>query len=494
MRAEGEGLYKWTVLLITSIGAFMTPLDGTIVSVSMPSIAKGLNMTYESVIWVPTAYLVALTVLLLSLGRLSDSRGRKPIFVAGFAIFAVTSFLCGTASSGSQLIAFRAIQGAGAAFIGATSAAIITDTFPAKERGKALGINTMSVYVGLSVGPSLGGFLTSAYGWRSIFYVNVPLALLVIGLALTRLKEAHLATLGRGFDIAGAGTFSAGLVAVLVGLTLGDSWGWGAPPIVGLLAAGGLLLVSFVFIERRRGSKAMVDLSLFTGNRLFAAANLSALLNYTSYFGVSFFVSFYLQRVLGYAAFRAGLVLLVMPLCMAFLSPVSGWLSDRFGSRGFSSLGMALISAGLLVMSALGLTSSSTQVILGLFIIGVGMGLFSSPNTSAVMGSVERDKLGLASGTLATMRFSGQSLSLALMGAIVASAAAPGLLSSLFIGVGTSALNVAAEAFVEGMRRAFIVSAVIAAIGLFTSLQRGGREGKGAVPGPSKTVRQEAAS
>lgn len=476
MSREQTGSYKWVVLLITSIGAFMTPFDGTIVSVSLPSIAEGLKMDYQSVIWVPTVYLVVLTVLLLSIGRLSDSRGRKPIFVAGFAVFVTASFLCARASSGTELIAFRAVQGAGAACMGATSTAIVTNAFPSTERGKALGINTMSVYVGLSMGPSLGGFLTFAYGWRSIFYVNVPIGLLVIVLALAKLKEPSVVGSRKGFDLLGAGAFSAGLVALLAGLTLGDSMGWETPFIVGLLVAGGVLLASFVVIERRKGERAMLDLSLFAGNRLFAAANFSALLNYTSYFGVSFFISFYLQRVLGYDPLRTGLVLLVMPVVMVLLSPASGWLSDRFGSRGFSSLGMALIASGLLMLSVLGTTSAPVQVIAGLLVMGVGMGLFSSPNTSAVMGSVERDKLGVASGTLATMRFSGQSVSLALMGAVVATAASTGLLSTLFTGVGISQLSVVAGSFVEGMRRAFTVSAVIAVIGALTSLQRGNRK------------------
>ena len=358
MGPEQTGSYKWVVLLITSIGAFMTPFDSTIVSVSLPSIAEGLRMSYESVIWVPTVYLVALTVLLLSMGRLSDNRGRKPIFVLGFAIFVTASLLCGNASSGAELIAFRAVQGAGAACMGATSTAIVTNTFPSRERGKALGINTMSVYVGLSVGPSLGGFLTFAYGWRSIFYVNVPIGLLVIVLALTQLKESPVGGPGKKFDFLGAGSFSAGLVALLVGLTLGDSLGWGAPLIVGLLAAGGLLLVSFVAIERKRRGGAMLDLSLFSNNRLFAAANFSALLNYTSYFGVSFFISFYLQRVLGYDPLLTGLMLLVMPVVMVVLAPVSGLLSDRFGSRGFSSLGMALIALGLVLLCTLSFSST----------------------------------------------------------------------------------------------------------------------------------------
>jgi EmrB/QacA subfamily drug resistance transporter len=476
METGQTGSYKWVVLLITSIGAFMTPFDSTIVSVSLPSIAEGLKMDYQSVIWVPTVYLVVLTVLLLSMGRLSDSRGRKPIFISGFAIFVAASLLCGNASDGAELIAFRAVQGAGAACMGATSTAIVTDAFPSAERGKALGINTMSVYVGLSLGPSLGGFLTFAYGWRSIFYVNVPIGLLVIALALTQLKEPPVRDPRKGFDLLGAGVFSAGLVAILVGLTLGDSLGWGAPLIVGLLTGGGVLLASFGAIERRRRTGAMLDLSLLANNRLFAAANLSALLNYTSYFGVSFFVSFYLQRVLGYDPLRTGLVLLTMPMVMALLSPVSGWLSDRFGSRGFSSLGMALIAVGLVMLSTLGTSSGAAQVVAGLLVMGAGMGLFSSPNTSAVMGSVERNKLGVASGTLATMRFSGQSLSLALMGAVVATAASTGLLSSLFTGVGISQLNVAAASFVDGMTRAFLVSAVISAVGVFTSLQRGSKK------------------
>lgn len=476
MGTDQSGSYKWVVLLITSIGAFMTPFDSTIVSVSLPSIAEGLKMSYESVIWVPTVYLVTLTVLLLSLGRLSDNRGRKPIFILGFGIFAAASLLCGNASSGAELIAFRAVQGAGAACMGATSTAIVTHTFPSRERGKALGINTMSVYVGLSVGPSLGGFLTFAYGWRSIFYVNVPIGVLVVALALALLREPPLAGAEKRFDLLGAGAFSVGLVALLVGLTLGDSLGWGAPLIVGLLAAGGVILVSFVAIESRRGERAMLDLSLFSTNRLFAAANLSALLNYASWFGVSFFVSFYLQRVLGYDPLRTGLVLLVMPVVMALLSPVSGWLSDRFGSRGFSSLGMALVALGLLMLSTLSVSSTSAQVVSGLLVMGAGMGIFASPNTSAVMGSVEKGKLGVASGTLATMRVSGQALSLALMGAVVATAASTGLLSSLFTGVGVSQLTVASGSFVEGMRRAFLVSAGISAVGVITSLQRGGRK------------------
>src|ERR1035437_8725971 len=199
--------YRWIILMMTSIGSFMSPLDSSIVSVSLPSITSSLNMDYTMAIWVPTAYLVALTVMLLSIGRLSDMRGRRPFFISGFAIFTLASFLCSISTSGLQLIVFRIIQGAGAAFMASTSPAIVTDLFPGKERGKALGINAMAVYVGLAVGPSLGGFLTGAVGWRSIFYINIPIGLLVIVMSLWKMREPPVVSRKR-FDLIGALSFS----------------------------------------------------------------------------------------------------------------------------------------------------------------------------------------------------------------------------------------------------------------------------------------------
>lgn len=451
----------------------MTPLDGSIVSVALPSIASSLNIDYGSVIWIPTAYLVSLTVFLLSLGRLADMRGKKSVFVTGFVIFTTASLLCSISNNGLQIILFRAIQGAGAAFIGATSTAIVTDVFPSRERGKALGINTMSVYVGLTIGPSLGGFLTHVAGWRSIFYVNIPIGIFVITLTLLKLKKSVVENQKKHFDLLGASAFALGLVALLIALTLGESYGWTTLLITSLFIASACFLTLFLIIERKRGANAILDLSLFTGSRLFAAANISALLNYTSFFGVTFFMSFYLQRVLDYSPLLTGIILLSMPLTMVVLSPFSGWLSDKIGSRILSSLGMAIICIGLLWASTLSLRSSSIDVMISLFIMGFGMGLFSSPNTSSVMGSVAKDRLGVASGTLATMRFLGQSLSLAIMGAVVATVVTSGSLSTIFIGLNPSAMGVADAAFVEGIRRAFIVSAIISAAGVFTSLVRG---------------------
>lgn len=450
----------------------MSPMDSSIVSVSLPSITQDLNMTYTMAIWVPTAYLVSLTVLLLSIGRISDMRGRKPFFIAGFSIFTLASFLCSISIDGLQLIAFRVLQGAGAAFMAATAPAIVTDVFPGKERGKALGINAMAVYVGLAVGPSLGGFLTSAFGWQSIFYINVPIGIFVIAMSLWKLKDPFKAS-QKSFDLSGALTFSLGIVPLLLALTLGGIYGWNAPLTIGLFLASGVSMVIFVLLERKKGDEAMLDIKLFTKSRQFSAANIATLLNYTSFFGVSFFISFYLQRALNYSPVEAGIILFIMPVTMAVLSPISGWLSDKVGSRILASLGMVLVTVGLLLLSTLNLNSSSTDVTLKLFVIGLGMGLFSTPNTSAVLGSVEKNRLGIASGTLGTMRFLGQSLSIAMMSAVIATFISSSVLSSLFIGVNPLTLGVATEEFITSMQYAFIIGAIISAVGAVISLIRG---------------------
>ena len=471
--ADDNRSYKWIVLLITSIGAMMAPLDGSIVNVSLPTIAASLNMDYATVIWVPTAYLVTITVLLLIMGRLSDMRGRRPIFIAGFGVFVLGSLLCSLAQNGGELIAFRILQGVGGACIFATSMAIVTDVFPGNERGKALGINIMAVYVGGALGPSLGGFLTETLGWPSIFWVNIPIGALVIGLALWRLKESRPFQKKERFDVPGSAAFSIGLIGLLVAMTMGESWGWNSAPVLGLLAASVVAFMLFIHVERRKGAGAMFDLSLIARNRLFAAGNISALLNYTAFYAVSFTMSFYLQRVLGLSSLQTGGILLATPITMAMLAPISGWASDRIGSRVLSSAGMIIITADLLLLSSLDQHSSAGLVTLYLLILGAGMGLFSSPNTSAVMGCVEKKNLGVASGMLSTMRTAGQSLSLAVTGAVIATVASTSIVTSLFSNTDQTQVVVESAAFVQGMSAAFIVCAVIAAVGAVFSLARG---------------------
>jgi EmrB/QacA subfamily drug resistance transporter len=451
----------------------MAPLDSTIVSVSLPVMATDLSMDYASIIWVPTAYLVTLAVLILSIGRLSDMRGRKPIFISGFAVFVIGSFLCSVAQNGAELIVFRILQGVGAAFFGATSTAIVTDVFPRNERGKALGINAMAVYIGLSLGPPLGGLLTQTLGWRSIFWINIPIGLAVILMAWFLMRESVTTPKKGRFDLKGLAAFGAGLIALLVALTLGEQLGWTSLTVLGLAVIAVVSFALFIVVESKLKSAAMFDLSLITANRLFAAANISALLNYASYFGASLMLSFYLQRVLGMSVLGAGAVLLVMPITMAILSPISGWMSDRIGSRALASAGMFMIAAGLVILSLLTVSSSTVHVLVGLFVLGLGMGIFATPNTSAVMGCVPKHQLGVASGTLATMRFVGQAASLAIMGAVVATVASTAIVSSLFTGISPADIQVASADFVAGMSLAFLVSAAIAIVGGFTSLARG---------------------
>jgi EmrB/QacA subfamily drug resistance transporter len=446
----------------------MGTLDSTIVSVSLPIITRDLDMDGNAAIWVPAAYLVTMAVLLLTVGRYSDMHGRKRVFVAGFTIFTLGSLLCSLSPSGDQLIAFRALQGVGGAFITATSTAIITNTVPPSIRGRALGINTMAVYAGLSLGPALGGVLTHAFGWRSIFLVNLPIGVLVVTLALIWLKETEPVKKGTPFDLRGAMLFSVALVSLMVALTLGGKQGWDTPLPVALLVLALVLLPLFLLIEKGRKGWAMFDLDLVLRNRLFAAANLSALLNYMAFYSISFMMSFYMQSVLGMSILSTGMVLLVTPVTMAMMSPISGWGSDRLGSRALATGGTLIIAVSILSMLTLDLGSGPMQIAPLMALLGVGMGLFSTPNTSAVMGCVRRDQLGLASGTVSMMRAVGFSLSLVIMGMALSVFGAPEVMTAL--GDGSGALD--PQLFLDGMHASLIISGIISLVGAVTSSLR----------------------
>ena len=460
------------VLLITTIGAFMSPFDGSVVTIAIPSIAFSINLGLETAVWIQLAYLLLLTVLLINAGRLADLKGRRRFYTLGFVVFTVGSALCGLSGTGVELVFFRAVQGLGAAFIASNSPAIVTDTFPRQERGRALGINTMAVYIGLMVGPVLGGVLVQNYGWRSIFFVNVPIGILVVALTILKLKENKPKEEGTGFDIAGAGTLSISLAAILVVLTLGGTYGWISAPtlLLALLSFGALSL--FLHVERKLTKFPTLDLSLFTKNRLFAAANATAFLNYVAVNGVTLMMTIYLESIRGFDPQTTGLYLIAQATPMAMLSPLSGWLSDRFGSRLLSSLGMGLVSVGLFLFSQVTSTSPILDVVLRLVLVGIGFGLFSSPNTSAVMGSVKQEKLGVAAGTLGTMRFMGQSIGLALLAAVMATTLPTRALLAVFAGL-TAEGGLTVDAFVVGMRNFFLICAGIGTLGTLTSTTRG---------------------
>jgi EmrB/QacA subfamily drug resistance transporter len=338
--------YKWMVLLITTIGAFMSPFDGSVVTVAIPSIAFSINLGLEAAVWIQLAYLLLLTVLLINAGRLADLRGRRRFYTLGFVVFTTGSVLCGLSGTGWQLVFFRAVQGLGAAFISANSPAIVTDTFPRQERGRALGINTMAVYTGLMVGPVLGGILVQNYGWRSIFFVNVPIGIVVITLTILKLNADRPRARGTGFDLAGAATLSISLASTLVVLTLGGVYGWDSAPTLLLGALSVVMLLLFLHIERQLTRFPTLDLSLFTKNRLFAAANGTAFLSYVAVNGITLMMAIYLESIRGFDPQTTGLYLIAQATPMALLSPLSGWLSDRLGSRLLSTLGMGCVSLG----------------------------------------------------------------------------------------------------------------------------------------------------
>jgi len=469
--SKHEFHYKWIVLLITTIGAFMSPFDGSVVTVAIPSMASSIKLSLEAAVWVPLAYLLLLTVLLINVGRLADLHGRKWFYVVGFAIFTIGSVLCAFSTTDLQLIGFRALQGTGAAFIAANATAIVTDVFPTEGRGRALGINTMAVYTGLTVGPVLGGFLVQDFGWRSIFFVNIPIGILVITLASLKLRQNQPNVSGAKFDFPGAGTLSIALATSLVVLTFGSTYGWLSTPTLVLATVSVATLM--LFLRAERGAKfPTLDLRLFTRNRLFAAANATAFLSYIAVNGVTLTIAIYLESIKGLNPETTGLYLIAQAAPMALFSPLSGWLSDRFGSRALATIGMGCVSFGLFLFSGLNAESSWLDVILRLAIVGVGFGLFSSPNTSAVMGSVGQEKLGVAAGTLGTMRFMGQSIGLAMLGAVMATTLTPQALLTVFTSLTTQGGVVTSE-FVEGMRTFFLIATGMGVLGTLASTTRG---------------------
>ena len=473
--------HRRRILVLTCVGSFMTPLDGSIVAVALRSMGESLHLTYNEAIWVQTAYLLAISVLLIPFGRLADEHGRMRFYLAGVIVFTLGSVAAGLAPSAGLLIGARVVQGAGGALLGATAAALVTATFPPSERGRALGYTVMAVYIGLSVGPPLGGFIvdhftwpTAADAWRWIFFVNVPVGVITLlaGWPLLHAERADRARTGAtpaiSIDVAGVALLTVMLSALLVPLTFSTSWGWGSPATIGLLVLSALAAVAFVLVESRVHDPVF-DLDLLRHNRLFATANLAALLNYAAMNGVTILTAVFLQVVQHRPAQVAGLLLLAQPIIMAVLAPVFGQWSDRVGTRFLSTGGMFVIAAGLLLLSAVPDDATTAHIMGALAIVGLGMAAFSTPNTSAVMGSVQRSQLSVAGSFLGTMRFTGQAISVALLGAIAGSQL--GAEGGKVIFLGARAVN-AADLYANGYRLAMAVAAGLALVGGLVSLTR----------------------
>ncbi len=469
-----EHANKWAVLAILAIGVFMATLDTSIVNISLPTIARYFGVPLNGAIeWVVIAYLVVIAGVLLTTGRLADMIGRKPIWIAGLIIFTTGSAICGASVSLGMLIAARALQGLGGAFIMAVSPAMLTGAFPAHERGRALGMNAVIVALGVSVGPTLGGIITEHLSWRWIFYVNVPLGIIGVIATLRILTERMRWGHGR-FDPLGAILLAIGLVALTLGLSFGQEWGWNSPLLIGMLVVSVLALTALVIVELRVPDP-IIDFSLLR-RRVFLSANISLILSFLALFAVSFMLPFYLEELRGFSTEQAGLLLTPLPLTIAALAPFTGALADRIGTRWLAAGGLLLACIGLVLISQLNAQSSVGDIIWRLVVIGVGQAMFQSPNNSALMGAAPREQQGSASGFLATGRVVGQSLSVALAGAIFASLG--GAAAGLILVTHSQALTVAQvhalqQTFTNAFHTAFIVCASIAAIGVLTSLVRG---------------------
>lgn len=473
--AIGESANKWAVFGIVATGVFMSTLDSSIVNISLPTIAHYFSVPLSGAVeWVIISYLVVIAAVLLSIGRLADIIGRKPIWAAGLAIFTIGSALCGLAPSLGFLIAARGFQGLGGALLFAISPAMLTSAFPREERGRALGLNAVMVALGVSAGPTIGGILTQSFTWRSIFYVNVPIG--IVGFILTLRILTEPIHRGRGrFDPLGAALLAVGLASLTLGLSFGTEIGWTSPLLMALLVLAVGTLAAFVVVETRVPDP-IIEFGLLR-NRVFASANVSLVLSFLALFAVSFLLPFYLEELRSFSTLQAGLLLTPLPLAIAVVAPISGTLADRIGTRWLAAGGLSIGCIGLILISRLDAHSSVFDIVWPLVITGIGQGLFQSPNNSALMGSAPEDRRGVASGFLATGRVVGQSVSVALAGAIfvgLGGAQAGQMLSSMY-GHPSSEQEVAAlqQTFVTSFHAAFLVCAAIAAIGVATSLVRG---------------------
>jgi EmrB/QacA subfamily drug resistance transporter len=453
-KAQSSG--KWAALIAATLAAFLTPYMDSATNVALPSISNEFAMDAVLFSWIRTAYLLAAAMFLVPFGKIADIHGRKRIFTYGTAIFTAAALVIGLSTSPAMLIATRVLQGIGSAMIFGTGVAILTSAFPPHERGRVLGINVAAVYLGLSLGPSIGGFLTEGLGWRSIFLTTVPLGLIVIAFVLWRLKGEWAEARGESFDFLGSVLYSLSLLLLMYGFSR-------LPGVlgIGLILSGAIGLIAFLRLEVKI-KNPVLNLNLFRNNRPFAFSNLAALINYSSVSAIAFLLSLYLQYIKALTPKQAGLVLVSQPVVQAVFSPVAGWISDRIEPRLVASAGMTFTAVGLGILALLSADTPFGVIVACLMLLGFGFALFSSPNMNAIMGSVERRFYGVASGTLGTMRLVGQTFS---MGVVT-------LLFALMIG----RVEITPDyypLFLTSMKTAFAIFAVLCVGGIFASLVRG---------------------
>jgi EmrB/QacA subfamily drug resistance transporter len=453
-----EKILKRSVLLVTAFAAFLTPFMGSAINLALPSIGKEFNASAIELGWIASSFILSSAIFLLPFGRLADIMGRKKIFTIGILFFTISTFLIIFSWNIVSLIVLRIFQGIAGAMIFGTSLAIITSVFGPGERGRAMGINVTAVYIGLSGGPVLGGLLTQHFGWRSIFGFLVPLGIVSLYLILKKMKLEWAESKGEKFDWQGSVIYGVSLASFMYGFSkLPSSAGWI------FIGTGMLFGIAFALFEKAI-TNPVFDIRLILHNRVFAFSGIAALIHYSATSATGFFISLYLQYIKGFDARTAGFIMISQPLMMALLSPVAGRLSDKYNPGVIASAGMGLTATGLIMLCFVHESSPVLLIISLLAIMGTGFGLFSSPNSNAIMSSVEKKHLGVASGVLGTMRMVGQMLSMGIAMMLLA------------LHMGKEAITPATfPIFMIVMRIGFVIFSVLCILGIFASLARNDR-------------------
>ena len=461
--------YKWWALSCTSLGMLMATINSGTLIIALPDLERELHTSLLQLVWVILAYMISSTVLVLTAGRLSDLFGRKKAYVGGFVLFALASLGAGFAADGTQLILWRIVQGVGGAFLFANAAALVTDAFPKRQLGVALGTNTMVAAVGLVLGPVLGGLLVTA-SWQWVFWFNVPFGIVGAVWGALVLHELAKPDQQRGLDLLGTATFVVGLTGLVYGISKGGISGWDNTLVIGSLAVAAVLLPLFVWIESR-GRAPMLDLTIFR-NRLFAAATAAAFINGLSRFALMFVFVFYFQGAQGDDPITAGIKLAPLAVGMLVSSPLAGMWADRRGSRTLAALGMLVTAAGLALMTTLQVDTAYWETGLWMFVVGIGSGMFNSPNTAAMMGTVPAHRRGIAAGARMMLQNTGAVLSIAFVLAIVTAAVPKPVLFKIFSGLAAGLGAAKLDPFIANMHTALWALAATSVVGAVVSLMR----------------------
>ncbi|MGO9956446.1 MAG: MFS transporter [Solirubrobacteraceae bacterium] len=461
--------YKWWALSCTSLGMLLATINSGTLIIALPDLERSLHTSLLELVWVILVYMIASTVLVLSAGRLSDQFGRKKAYVGGFVLFAFASLGAGFAGNGTELILWRIVQGIGGAFLFANAAAIVTDAFPREQLGLAMGTNTMVAAVGLVIGPVLGGALV-AISWHWVFWFNVPFGLLGSLWGGLILHEVTGRSEDRTFDYLGTVSFLIGLTGLVFGISKGGIEGWTSPLVVPALIAAAVMLPAFVLIESRHPSP-MLDLTIFR-NRLFATASGAAFANGLARFALMFVFVFYFQGVQGNSPILAGVKLAPLALGMLISSPMAGVWADRRGSRTLAVLGMLVTAAGLALMTTLQRDTSYVWPCVYMFIVGIGSGMFNSPNTAAMMGTVAPHRRGIAAGARVLVQNTGAVISIAFVLAVVTSSVPKEVLFSVFSGLANHISTAQLTPFISNMHTALWCLAAVSIVGAFISAAR----------------------